>query len=85
MAQNTSRSMNTDMRHGALDGRVRFSRPNAGAAQYDEVRKRSDLLPPMLYGYMGFDGYPAFQADDALPAAVRMSPLRRINGDEVAR
>lgn len=50
------RSMNGELIHGALDGTVRFQRPNSASADHAHSEKRAAALHPMLYGTMGLVG-----------------------------
>lgn len=56
MAKNTSRSMNADLARGAVDGKVRFLRPDAvGGASEIHARTRAQALHHEHYGSMGVD------------------------------
>lgn len=49
------RSMNSELLHGALDGTVRFLRPNAAGADETAARSRAEALHPLHYGFMGLE------------------------------
>ena len=77
MAQNNDRSMNNDMRIAAVEGRVRFLRPNTTNAEMEEAVMRASVLEGPHYGSMGvtFGNLPVIRA--ALPGAVHpLAPIR---------
>jgi hypothetical protein len=83
MAQNSDRSMNDDMRIGAVDGRLRFLRPNAVNAEVTEALTRAECLGgnnAPFYGYYGYFGASYGDLDKircALPSAVNaLAPIR---------
>lgn len=54
MAKNTSRSMNADLARGAVDGKVRFLRPDAvGGMSEQYAQDRQGVLHTQHYGSMG--------------------------------
>ena len=65
--------MNADLRRGAVDGRARFLRPDAGAADETAAKVRADLLHPQWYGTMGISQDDTVRIEQALPGAVRKS------------
>jgi len=82
MAVQSNRSMNDDMRIGAVDGRLRFLRPNSVNAEMDETMTRVDCLQglPPFYGWYGNFGVTYGDLDHircALPGAVHpLHPIR---------
>ena len=68
MAVNISRSMNTDLREGATDGRYRKTRPNTevanDAGDAATLRTRGHLHPWYNWGY----------ADQEIPPEQRVVP-----------
>lgn len=48
-----NRSMNADLQRGAVDGKVRFLRPDAGDADESHARQRAGVLHTSHYGSMG--------------------------------
>lgn len=80
--QNSNRSMNDDMRIGAVDGRLRFLRPNATQAEMSETLVRQSCLQgePPFYGWYGNFGVTYGDLDRircALPGAVHpLAPVR---------
>ena len=54
MAINSNRSMNDDMRIGAVEGRLRFLRPNSTGAEMEETMARAECLDQdVWYGNLG--------------------------------
>lgn len=48
-----NRSMNADLSRGAVEGKVRFLRPDAGDADESHALQRSGALHTQNYGSMG--------------------------------
>jgi hypothetical protein len=82
MAIPSDRSMNDDMRIGAVEGRVRFLRPNAVNAEMGEALTRQSCLQgeAPFYGWYGNFGIGYGDIDKircALPGAVHpLAPIR---------
>jgi hypothetical protein len=82
MAVQSNRSMNADMRIGAVDGRLRFMRPGTTNAEMSETLTRADCLggEPPFYGWYGNFGVTYGDLDHirmALPGAVHpLAPIR---------
>lgn len=78
MAQQSDRSMNDDMRIGAVEGRLRFLRPNAVNAEMEEVMIRADTLDvDGYYGNLGTTYGDKARINAALPGAVHpLAPVR---------
>jgi hypothetical protein len=83
MAVSSNRSMNDDMRIGAVDGRLRFLRPNSVNAEMEETLIRAHALrgdDPPFYGFYGCFGTTYGDLEKirgALPAAVHpLHPIR---------
>lgn len=77
MAQNSIRSMNADMRIGAVDGRVRFLRPNATQPEMEEALLRAQVLEGPHYGHMGVTYGNVAAIRSMLPGAVHpLAPVR---------
>ena len=70
MTDRIDRSMNADLRRGAVDGRVRFDRPNAANAERTQVESRNRVLHTAHYGFMGVTEDSKAIIDAALPAAI---------------
>jgi hypothetical protein len=61
MTMRTDRSMNEDLQRGAVDGKLRFLRPNAGGpADETHAQQRASELHTENYGSMGIS---QFQTD----------------------
>ena len=77
MGQNNTRSMNADMRVGAVDGRLRFLRPNAVNAEMEEALIRQAALDPGYYGAAAVTPGDTAKINLALPGAVHpLAPIR---------
>jgi|KBSMisStaDraftv2_1062788.scaffolds.fasta_scaffold384232_2 hypothetical protein len=77
MTMRTNRSMNEDLRRGAVDGKLRFLRPNAGGpADETHALQRSGELHTENYGSMGIS---QFQTD-LIQQNVATSPAPFIGG-----
>jgi hypothetical protein len=77
MAQNSDRSMNDDLRIGAVDGRLRFIRPNAVNPEMEEALIRAGALDGPHWGNMGATYGDTARIASALPGAVHpLSPVR---------
>lgn len=67
-----NRSMNADLARGAVDGKLRFLRPDSVDADETHARQRSSALHPQHYGTMGISAYDsgtiAANRPDATPA-----------------
>jgi len=67
-----NRSMNQDLSRGAVDGKVRFLRPDSADADETHARDRAGVLHTQHYGSMGISAYQtdtiAQQRPDATPA-----------------
>lgn len=76
------RSQNADLRRGAVDGRVRFSRPNAANAELTQVENRDRVLHATWYGTFGVSEDATAIINAALPAAVPgQHPVRLPHGE----
>jgi hypothetical protein len=77
MAHQSDRSMNADMRIGAVDGRLRFLRPNAVNAEMEEAVMRMSVLDVNHYGYIGAPYGDLAKINAVLPGAVHpLAPIR---------
>lgn len=78
MAQTSNRSMNDDMRIGAVEGRLRFLRPNSTGAEMEETMARSECLDSAVwYGNLGTTYGDLDRIRCALPGAVNaLAPIR---------
>lgn len=84
MAQNSMRSMNDDMRIGAVEGRLRFLRPGTANPELEEAMVRSSVLATMLYGEMGVTHDNRQAIASVLPGSVHpLQPLRISKHDVV--
>lgn len=77
------RSQNADLRRGAVDGRVRFTRPNAANAELTQVQNRDRVLHATWYGTFGVSEDARAIIDAALPAAVPAQHPKRLPYGEV--
>lgn len=76
------RSQNSDLRRGAVDGRIRFERPNAANAELTQVTNRNRVLHATWYGTFGVSEDAKSIIDAALPAAVPgPHPVRMAHGE----
>jgi hypothetical protein len=81
--QRMDRSMNWDMRMGAVDGRIRFMRPDTANAETTAVVDRAAALHPQHYGSMGVANDSLGIIRAALPGAVPPEGPVRLKYDYV--
>jgi hypothetical protein len=76
-----NRSMNADLRRGAVDGRIRFNRPDTANAEATGIEARERALHPSWYGTLGLPENANAVIAAALPAAVPpQHPVRLPHG-----
>jgi hypothetical protein len=79
----SDRSMNDDLRIGAVEGRLRFLRPSTCNAEMSDVLTRAQMLEGPWYGNMGTTYGDTAKIQAFLPAAVHALPPVRVGKHEV--
>ncbi len=83
MVHRVDRSMNNDIRRGAVDGRIRFMRPDSANSDTTAVVERSRVLHSQHYGSMGIAEDATEIIKAALPGAVAPTGPVRLKYDYV--
>lgn len=65
-----TRSMNADMAQGAVDGKIRFLRPDAGGpADETHAQYRANVLHTQHYGSMGVSQFRSDTVHESVPTS----------------